>query len=365
MPDVDSISPSAAAATAGPTLPTQPSFVHLSDAEKASGKWTRANMQRAVEILHRDGLLAISNAVDLAHVDKLRESMMQTAKEIKAAAFEKGVAAFNHGLATNFLMSAPLADPELRFEDVFSNPFIVAIVEAYLGPNVNLTLLTANCALANTTERQPVHKDAPWLHPNAPYMLNTNLALSDFTPENGSTEFWLGSHAGTTAWEQLWPSADSLTPLCDVNEKAMEERRRMGRPGAQVRVPAGTVTLRDMRTWHAGMPNTTDEDRIMTAVGYSAAWFPEPERKEEAPESARPLLTRLTNTYLNFIPDDQWLAKCQNWDLNDPDAIRLPDVPGHRKTKQAPGEETEWVALNEVVPTGVRFVKGEKADVKY
>jgi hypothetical protein len=51
---------------------------------------------------------------------------------------------------------------------------------AYLGPGIYLNLITANCALANTTDRQPVHKDAPWLHPNCPYMLNTNLALSDF-----------------------------------------------------------------------------------------------------------------------------------------------------------------------------------------
>ncbi|GAA5826238.1 hypothetical protein JCM11251_007221 [Rhodosporidiobolus azoricus] len=364
MPDVDAIVPSNnSGAPIGPVLPTQPSFVHLTDEEKAAGQWSRATMQRAVEILHRDGLLAISNAVDLEHVDKLRESMLATAKEIKADAFAKGAGAFNHGVLTNFLMSAPLADPELRFEDVFSNPFIVAIVEAYLGPNVNLTLLTANCALANTTERQPVHKDGPWLHPNAPYMLNTNLALSDFTPENGSTEFWLGSHQSTTAWHQVWSSPDAGTPICDINEQSLEERRRMGRPGAQIRVPKGTITLRDMRTWHAGMPNSTDEDRIMTAVGYSASWFPEPERREEAPESARPLLTRLTSTYLDFIPDSAWLAKCQNWDLNDPDAIRLPDVPGHRKIKQAPGDEEEWVALNEEVPREKKVVK--KKDVKY
>ncbi|GAA5993724.1 hypothetical protein JCM11641_003021 [Rhodosporidiobolus odoratus] len=344
-----------------PSLPTQPSFINLSDEEKAAGKWSRATMQRALEILHRDGLLAISNAVDLDHVRALSDSMMATAKEIKSS--KTSIEAYNHGIASNFLMSAPLTDPALLFEDVFANPFIVAIVEAYLGPNVNLSILTANCAIANTTERQPVHKDAPWLHPNAPYMLNTNLALSDFTPENGSTEFWLGSHNCSTASDQLWPSLDSGTPLCDVSPRAIAERAKV-RPGAQVEVPMGTITLRDMRTWHAGMPNSTNEDRIMTAVGYSASWFPEPEKKEEAPLSAKPLLTRLTNTYLDFIDDKEWEAKCQNWDLSDPDAIRLPDVPGHRKSTQAPTGETEWTALNSVRMED-KVVKAERAHVKY
>lgn len=32
--------------------------------------------------------------------------------------------------------------------------------------------------------------------------------------------------------------------------------------------------LRDLRTWHAGMPNESDEYRIMLAVGYQAQWWP-------------------------------------------------------------------------------------------
>ncbi|GAA6015680.1 hypothetical protein JCM10207_008170 [Rhodosporidiobolus poonsookiae] len=345
------------------TLPLQPGFVTLSPEEKAAGKWTRANMQRAMELLHRDGLLAVAGVVDLDHVRALRDSMMATAKEIKAKTSSDNVLAFNHGVSTNFLMSAPLADDALRFEDVFSNQFIIDLVESYLGPGINLTLLTANCAIANTTDRQPVHKDSPWLHPNAPYMLNTNLALADFTPENGSTEFWLGSHNCTTALEQVWPSRESATPTCDVTPQAIAERLKV-RPGAQVEVPMGTITLRDMRTWHAGMPNSTSEDRIMTAVGYSASWFPPPERRMPAPLSAKPLLEKRTNTFLEFIPDDEWRAMSQNWDLGDEKAIRLPDVPGHRKTTKAPKGEAEWVALNAVSDED-KVVKTERAEIKY
>ncbi|KAB8291530.1 hypothetical protein EYC80_006332 [Monilinia laxa] len=36
----------------------------------------------------------------------------------------------------------------------------------------------------------------------------------------------------------------------------------------------GDVMLRDLRTWHAGMPNEGEDYRIMTALGYQAQWYP-------------------------------------------------------------------------------------------
>ncbi|GAA5931328.1 hypothetical protein JCM1841_003791 [Sporobolomyces salmonicolor] len=334
------------------SLPTQPSFVVLSPEEKAAGKWSRANMQRAMEILHRDGLLAMTGIVDVEHLEKIRDSMVKTAKEVMP--LKKKLSEFNHGIATNSLMSPPLTDPELRFEDVFSNTFVHAIVAGYLGPDFYLSLITANCALPHTSERQAVHKDAPWFHPNAPYGLNTNFMLDDFTASNGSTEFWLGSHCQSTAQEQLFASADAVDPICDVSSEAVAARRKV-RPGAQIEVPFGTVTLRDMRTWHAGMPNSTSSNRIMMAVGYTASWFPAPHAPMKAPLSAKPLLTRATSHRLTFIPDDEWDCIAQNWDVDDPEgAIKLPDVPMRGK---APKGEDTWVSLN--VYEGEKRVKAQ------
>lgn len=69
----------------------------------------------------------------------------------------------------------------------------------------------------------------------------------DFSPHTGSTEFWLGSHH-SSARCQLFPSADAPRPLCDVAPPLVEARRQ-DRPGAQVVAEAGTVLLRDLRTW--------------------------------------------------------------------------------------------------------------------
>ena len=168
------------------------------------------------------------------------------------------------------------------------------------------------------------------MHPLAPYMLNTNILLSDFTPENGSTEFWLGSHHQAHAGEQLW-AAGAPRPTCDVAPEVCATRAQT-RPGAQIAAPFGTFMLRDMRTWHAGMPNTTDTDRIMVAVAYQASWFPRapPDEAFKAPESARAVLTKRTACIATFVPDAEWERVCQNWRLGakKEDSIYLPSIPG-------------------------------------
>ena len=37
--------------------------------------------------------------------------------------------------------------------------------------------------------------------------------------------------------------------------------------------PAGTALIRDVRCWHGGTANNSDEIRPMTSVGYFAPWF--------------------------------------------------------------------------------------------
>ena len=43
-------------------------------------------------------------------------------------------------------------------------------------------------------QRQPVHSDADFKHPDHPFALVVNVPLMDMNPGNGSTEIWLGTH---------------------------------------------------------------------------------------------------------------------------------------------------------------------------
>lgn len=142
----------------------------------------------------------------------------------------------------------------------------------YLGPKPRWIYTTGNNALAGTAGmRQPVHKDTRYRHPKCPFLVVCNTALNDFTIDNGATEFWLGTHAFTDETVQEVRSGGELPegvlegqPACSVLPEAVEARRLV-RPPIRACMKKGDVMLRDIRTWHAGMPNNTSRDRIMIA----------------------------------------------------------------------------------------------------
>lgn len=151
---------------------------------------------------------------------------------------------------------------------------------SYLGHNPIFNWITANTALSNTGGmRQYVHKDNGFPHPQYPYYFVANIPLCEFGVENGATEFWLGSHAHTSSrdqliaesTEQLYTSGYRIgQPLPQVTDQALEERRSVSAP-IQPESSPGDVVIRDIRLWHAGMPNNTDQNRIMLGLGYQVS----------------------------------------------------------------------------------------------
>ena len=139
---------------------------------------------------------------------------------------------------------------------------------------------TGNNALAGTGGlRQPVHKDTRFKHPKCPFLVIANTALVDFTEENGATEFWLGTHAYSDETSQTIATETTVfgkqrigEPACPIREEAVEARRAI-RPPVRAIMNKGDVMLRDFRCWHAGMPNGTDQDRIMIAQAWMVSFI--------------------------------------------------------------------------------------------
>jgi len=153
----------------------------------------------------------------------------------------------------------------------------------YLGSKPSWGFVTGNNALPKTNGlRQPVHKDITFFHPQCPFYVIANVPLCNFNPSTGSTEFWLGSHAHTSGDDQVLATPDSKLanaklrvgePTCNVKSDIVEQRLKI-RPPIQPICEKGDIMLRDLRTWHAGMPNESDHYRIMLALGYQAQWYP-------------------------------------------------------------------------------------------
>ncbi len=123
--------------------------------------------------------------------------------------------------------------------------------------------------------RQPPHKDCAFAHPQYPYYFIANIPLCEFTIDNGATEFWLGSHAQASYREQIIATEPAQIaeygrlgePLPAITEEAKEARRAV-RPPIQPPCSPGDIMIRDLRLWHAGMPNGTETHRIMIGLGY-------------------------------------------------------------------------------------------------
>lgn len=98
----------------------------------------------------------------------------------------------------------------------------------------------------------------------------TNVPLVDMTPENGSTELWLGTHvaSGLLAQEAMPGNRGGTRVKPDLLEKRATER-----PPCQPTIKKGSIIIRDLRLWHGGKPNWTNDARVLLAMIHWAPWY--------------------------------------------------------------------------------------------
>ncbi|HCP50338.1 MAG TPA: hypothetical protein DIT73_08940 [Gammaproteobacteria bacterium] len=87
-----------------------------------------------------------------------------------------------------------------------------------------------------------------------------NFLMVDFTAFNGATR-------------QIPGTQHSQQPIPDLSEEP--EWMKLS---AVCPAPAGSVLIRDVRAWHGGTPNLSDEVRAIPNAEFYAPWFREPMR---------------------------------------------------------------------------------------
>jgi ectoine hydroxylase-related dioxygenase (phytanoyl-CoA dioxygenase family) len=216
----------------------------------------------AVEALRVDGFVVLPNVVDPAHLAALRERMLADLEQILA----RPDAPYNFN--RNNVQQDPPPFPPYLFRDVLFNEGAVAVTRALLGPGLKNSYYSGNTALPGG-QRQPPHPDVAQLWPGLPtatppfgFVINVPVVAMDAA--NGSTELWPGTHHDTTYW------------VGDRSARVAAEhlaRWRARRPPVQLAVPAGSLVVRDIRLWHAGMPNHTETPRPMIAMIHWVRWW--------------------------------------------------------------------------------------------
>lgn len=246
-------------------MSTLPQVVQASEVEVSTGKLTSRNLEKAVKSLHQDGLVVISDVVPHKELDHLNAKMIEDARYLQSLG-DKGPYNYNKGN----IQQDPPPLPKYFSKDIFLNLIASQVTSTMLGPRPKWTFCSGNTAVRGPEpQRQPVHSDADFSHPDIPFALVVNIPMIDFTPENGSTEIWLGTHDKDHAGLHVQEGLHGERASGRIKQELLE-KRRLERGPEQPRIKKGSIVIRDLRLWHAGMPNMTDDVRVMLAMSKFA-----------------------------------------------------------------------------------------------
>jgi hypothetical protein len=235
----------------------------VSDAERSAGVQSPEPVEQAREAMLDDGLVVLDDLLPVEIVDALA-ARMHAAVPALVRRYEGREQRF-----PGHLQQQPPDDDDVLFPEVLANPIIVSLCRSLLGDALTPLLYTANTNVPGSV-RQRVHCDlvqlAPDLDPvpRSPFAVVANFALID-TSYGNAVELWPGTHLDARTHGRG-------SRHRDIPEEWLDERRQV-RPPVQVLQRKGSVVLRDVRTWHAGVANTSGDVRVMVGVGYAAGWY--------------------------------------------------------------------------------------------
>lgn len=222
--------------------------------ELRADQMAQPKVDEAIDAIRSDGFVILDNAVSNSSLDTLREKMIEDSHTLIKA--EKWGGA---GRVKGHLQQGPPPMAPYIFRDIVSNPFVIQVTKGVLGDGLFNSFYNGNCNCPGSGT-QPLHPDQPHLWPNLEVAhpassLVVNICLVKTTEENGAVELWPKSHLNTK-------------PLTDEN---VAEQREIASP-IRGEAEKGSVLIRDMRVWHRGVPNHSDEIRHMIAMVHNINW---------------------------------------------------------------------------------------------
>ena len=217
-------------------------------AEKTAKALTDATLAQAVAAIRTDGYVLIEDAIPRQPLEILRQRMDKDSAALLAANPKR-----------RHLQQGPPPFAPFIFAEIVANPFAVQVSKAVLGEGFFNAFYNGNTN-APGSDTQNLHRDSYLLWPQrSDYPATTlvvNISPQDVGPDNGGTELWPATHL----------IGDDLT------EERIEAQRVLC-PPVQVESKVGSLLIRDIRLWHRGVPNTSDQFRHMIALVHQICWF--------------------------------------------------------------------------------------------
>lgn len=228
-------------------------------------------VDRAAALFHRDGFVAVREAIPPDQLDRLREAAAAAVEVLLAADPDGAVGGGAGGLPHRYSFGGTSATRQMfhrpEWCELLDMPTTTPILTAIFGsPAYVVCGSGGDLALPGAIEYQGLHSDNMWSELHDPLggvttrdlpvpAVHVNFPLVDLTPENGPIRQIPGTHRSRApiprlADEPEWMRLSTVCPL-----------------------PAGSAIFRDARCWHGGTPNLSREVRAMPNVEYFAPWF--------------------------------------------------------------------------------------------
>ena len=147
------------------------------------------------------------------------------------------------------------------FEDIVEDARLMAILDRFLAPQYLLSANHAICIYPGEARQDLHHDDSfyPFPHPRPSISMSTIGAIDAFTPENGGTVMYPGSH--------LWPME---------RRQALTQSRYTGRPtretSIQLTMPAGALCVFQGTLIHGAGANVSNKARLAYTNHYCEPW---------------------------------------------------------------------------------------------
>lgn len=244
------------------------------------------DVDRAVSIFYRDGFVVIGNVLDSEQLALIRRGCDRVIHEIMALDGERvgnrGSHRYSFGGAS--LTGHQVHHPEWAM--LIDLPTVTPILTAIFGSADYICRGGGgDFCLPGAVDYQALHSDmgdrreirdpksgelrstfGSFKDPRGhltyrdlpcPYVC-CNFLMVDFTSTNGATR-------------QIPGTQHSRQPI-----PALDEEPDWMKLSAVCPAPAGSVLIRDVRAWHGGTPNLSDEVRAIPNAEYYAPWYREP-----------------------------------------------------------------------------------------
>jgi hypothetical protein len=229
------------------------------------------DVERATTIFHRDGFVAIADALEPEQLALLRRGVDEVTATLLEADPGGTVGGGAGGLPHRYSFGGTSVSRHMfhrpEWSQLIDLPTTTPILSSIFGgPEYIVYGSGGELALPGAIEYQGLHSDNVWTELHDPQggvtmrdlptpVVHINFPLVDLTPVNGPIRVLPGTHRSRApipalAEEPEWMRLSTVCPL-----------------------PAGSAIIRDARCWHAGTPNLSRDIRAMPNVEYMAPWF--------------------------------------------------------------------------------------------